>query len=531
MRNVFIGIDVGGSWLKGVSLPKDGFDGLPVISRRIARTRVYRVPSKLGVDSTVEDFIDALDKLLSRLVAEGDTVAGIGVSTAGIVDYPGRNLLVAAPHLAALRSPVWREYLEKRCNAPVVLVNDADAAATGAAAAGYLTGADTIGVMPVGTGVGFSLWRNGRRWAPGKTLPLIGSINTPAGSFDAVGGVSRIAGLVGGDLCALFTLPEFETEKDRYLDGLAGIIFSAIVIYRVDTLLIGGGLADAAIACGYPLAEKIMERIEDDLASLGLSGEVKVMPEGNRLPLIGAVLLAVGENDVKKICPRKEYSNITTEMPLDPSAALHEMSTHDLVDLMWNAEQEAGKALEASLGDIARAADVMAEKLSGGGRLIYVGSGTSGRLAAIDAVELACTFGFPRERAFALIAGGVSDAAVEIEDDFEEGASGIPEILLAAPGPKDVVVGVSTSGSAYYVRSALAVARQLKAYTIFIQESAGEGLPFVDANIALRSGNEVIAGSTRMKAGTATKKVLNFLSTTAMIRMGKVYGPYMVGME
>lgn len=501
------------------------------IPQGVAGRPVCKVPSRLGVKSDPGAFLKALDELLTALVADGDTVAGIGVSTAGIVDYAGRCLLVAAPHLEALRTLGWRDYLERKYEAPVVLINDADAVAVGAASAGYLTGLHTVGVMPVGTGVGFSLWRNGRRWAPGKTLPLLGSVATPSGAFDSVGGVSRIAGASGGDLCPFFTRSECEAGRERYLDGLADIVFSACVIYRTDTILIGGGLADAVTACGYPLAGAIARRTDKRLAALGQSADVKVMTEGNRLSLVGAVLLAAGEYAAKEVCGRKEYARITTEEPLDPAAMLHDLPGRALVERLWRAEQQAGEALAASLDDIARVAEIIAERLSSGGRLIYVGAGTSGRLAAIDAVELACTFGLPREKVYALIAGGVSDAAVEIEDNFEEDASCVPEMLLTSVGPRDVVVGISVSGSAYYVRSALAVAREFGAYAVFVQEGPESDLPFADANIALRSGREAIAGSTRMKAGTATKKVLNFLSTTAMIRLGKVYGPYMIGME
>ncbi len=531
MKKNFVGIDIGGSWIKGVSLPEDVFRSAASIGAEVAALPVQKVRSRLGMDSSCREFIAALDELLSQLVAENETVCGIGVSTAGIVDYAGRNLIIAAPHLEALRSSGWQRHLESRFGAPVVMINDADAAAIGAAACGYLTGLRTIGIMPVGTGVGFTLWRNGRRWAPGKILPLIGSVTTPVGSFDALGGVSRIAQDAGGDLCAFFTDSEFVDRRNEYVSRLAEIIYSACVIYRTDTILIGGGLSEAVNSCVYPLAEEIAGLVCDDLASLGLATGIKIMPEGNRLPLIGAVSLAVGEYMARSRSGRKEYSGITSEIPLDADSALHEMEAEEIVGILWKAEQDAGSAFAQSLPDIAQISKKIAEKLVAGGRLIYVGAGTSGRLASIDAVELGCTFGFPREKAITLIAGGVSDAAIEIETDFEEDASCVPEILLASVGPQDVVIGISVSGSAYYVRSALALSRELGAYTVFIQENDEHGLPFSDVNIALRSGREVIAGSTRMKAGTATKKALNFLSTTAMIMMGKVYGPYMVEME
>ena len=149
----------------------------------------------------------------------------------------------------------------------------------------------------------------------------------------------------------------------------------------------------------------------------------------------------------------------------------------------------------------------------------------------MDAVEIPCTYGFPADRALCLIAGGVADAAVEIESDFEEDASAVPEMLLLDIGSQDVVIGISASGTAYYVQSALAVAKDRGALSVLIQgEPSVAALPFCDAVIPMHSGNEVVAGSTRMKAGTATKKILNFTSSAAMVKIGKVAGPYMINM-
>ena len=158
-----------------------------------------------------------------------------------------------------------------------------------------------------------------------------------------------------------------------------------------------------------------------------------------------------------------------------------------------------------------------------------LGDATSWRIAAMDAVEIPCTYGFPEDRILAVIAGGISDAAIEIESDFEEDASAVPEMLLINIKPEDIVIGISASGSAYFVQSALAFAKNRGALSVLIQTKLPEKkLPFCDHVIPLNSGNEVVAGSTRMKAGTATKKVLNFLSSTIMIKMGKVVGAYMI---
>jgi N-acetylmuramic acid 6-phosphate (MurNAc-6-P) etherase len=144
-------------------------------------------------------------------------------------------------------------------------------------------------------------------------------------------------------------------------------------------------------------------------------------------------------------------------------------------------------------------------------------------------VEIPCTYGLPKDRVLVVIAGGTADAAMEIEDNFEEDVSSVPEMLLLHIDTKDLVIGISASGSAWFVQSALALAKSRGAYRVLIRAAASEhSLPFCDREIPLHSGWEVVAGSTRMKAGTATKKALNFITTAATIRLGKVKGSYMI---
>ncbi len=530
-EGVLVGIDIGGSWLKAIAVeinPKTGVKDIPdlVVPSRAVRTR-----SRLGEGTRVEDFIAALEELFALLASPAGKVLSIGISTAGVVNYKGESVTIAAKHLKALQDPGWLTYLHHRFGVPVTLVNDADATAIGAAGKGYLKGAQTIGIMPVGTGIGFTLWRNGRRWNPHQMLPLLGSIYTPVGSYDQIASASSVAAVVNHDLSRIFSDSAFKDIKNQFEENLAGIIYTAAVLYHTNTILIGGGLAEAVKACDYPLEDVLSRKVKESLYPLKKSAEIKVMSEANSLPLTGATMLAMGEYIAHRVKSVKPYHSINTETPYDESLMLHDLDVQSIVRTLYLAEQEAGEKLSASLPDISEAAREIAAKLRAGGRLIYVGAGTSGRLAAIDTVELSCTFGFPRERVYTLIAGGVSDAAIDIESNFEEDASAVPELLLTAVNEKDVVIGISVSGTAYYVLSALAVAKAEGAYTVFIQESDEGDLPYCDKVIALGSGHEIIAGSTRMKAGTATKKVLNFISTSVMILLGKVYGPYMVEME
>ncbi len=528
MDEFYLILDIGGTWLKGLLLERKE----KISDYIIDVNDILRVPSRLGSERTTVDFIEALEELTEKLVQPWMKIGSVGVSVAGIVNYAGSGMDICASHLSPLRDEQWVEWLRRRFNAPVILANDADAAAAGAAVCGYLKGYHTIGIMPIGTGLGFTLWRNGRRWDPNFRHPLFGCIETPCGTYDYMASASRVAAEhPENNLVEIFKDRKYVKVVDDYLERLASIIRTSYYLYNTDYILIGGGLAGAVLAAGYPLAEKITEKLLENPVLTGAAIRVEVMREANLLPLFGMLSIAIGEESAQNLSYIPDYDSLKTEMPYDTSLRLHAMSSSELATCFWRAEQEAGEQLRASLGKIAAVADKIAEVLSRGGRLIYVGAGTSGRLAAVDTVELACTFGFPRERVLTFIAGGLSEAAVEIESNFEEDASCVPEMVLADVTASDVVIGISVSGYAYYVQSALAYAKSKGAYSVLVTESDFAEHPFCDTIVGLCSGRELIAGSTRMKAGTATKKILNFLSTISMLRLGKVYGCYMTELE
>lgn len=525
MKKRFIGIDIGGSFLKGIAVEVEDGETLNVLPERSLVSKVSRCPSCLGDGFKDSDFQDALFKLIRELV--GDLpVAAIGISTAGIVDYAGKKVLLVSEHLRQLQNSSWTTILQEKYGVPVSIINDADAASIGAAALGYLQGYKTIGVMPVGTGVGFTVWRNGRKLTPFYGLPLLGSCYSYPTSYDALVSAS---GLAQSDseknLLNIFSLEKYAEVRDTYIQKLAGVIQTANVLYHTEELLIGGGLASAVKAAQYPLAERLTEALNSkDIC-------IKVMDEGNMLPLIGAVLLGASEQSLSDYRDIRNYANKTTELPYNDTLRLNELGSRELVDLCWRLEEEAGANLAYSLDTLSTVVDEVTDKLEKGGRLIYVGAGTSGRLAAVDTVEIACTFGFPRNKVLTLIAGGVADASYDIETNFEEDASSIPDLLLLNLTENDVVVGISVSGSAFYVQSALGYAKKIGASSILIQETGNSSPDFCNTVIPLHSGSELIAGSTRMKAGTATKKIINFLSTSVMIKLGNVYGCYMVNLE
>ena len=203
--------------------------------------------------------------------------------------------------------------------------------------------------------------------------------------------------------------------------------------------------------------------------------------------------------------------------------------TDELVRTLVEGQRAAQTAAMAAVPTIAAAADAIAARLMQGGRLFYVGAGTSGRLAILDASECPPTFNTPPELVIALIAGGpaaVQEAVEGAEDDAEAGAA---DLRARALRPNDAVVGITASGRTPYVVGALRHAREVGSCTVAIANNPRSALADVaDIAIELLTGPEVIAGSTRLCAGTAQKIALSTLSTTVMVRLGKTYGPYMV---
>lgn len=208
---------------------------------------------------------------------------------------------------------------------------------------------------------------------------------------------------------------------------------------------------------------------------------------------------------------------------------LDERPIAQLVRLLVDAEREAQAAVSAAVPRISAVAEAIAERLGRGGRLFYLGAGTAGRLAVLDAAELAPTFSLPPGRVIALIAGGpaaMTRAAEGSEDDTEAAADELRAHELAAA---DAVVGVTASGRTPYVLGGLEHARRLGALTAAVVNNLGSpAVALAEHVVELRTGPEVIAGSTRLTAGTAQKMVLNAISTSVMVRLGKTYGARMV---
>jgi len=222
----------------------------------------------------------------------------------------------------------------------------------------------------------------------------------------------------------------------------------------------------------------------------------------------------------------------TTEKRNPRSADIDTLSTLEIVDLINSEDRTVPEAVGSQRREIAAAIDVIVDSLRGGGRLFYVGAGTSGRLGVLDASECPPTFGVKRSLVQGIIAGGRRALVRSIEgaEDYpRDGAEAIDKKRVTS---RDVVVGLAACGVTPFVHGALRRAGQIGAATICVT-CAPEVVQSIPAEIIINPvvGPEIVTGSTRMKAGTATKLVLNMLTTTTMIKLGKVYGNLMVDLQ
>lgn len=227
-----------------------------------------------------------------------------------------------------------------------------------------------------------------------------------------------------------------------------------------------------------------------------------------------------------------KLSSIKTEQNNKRTENIDMLATREVLRLMNEEDKKVAFAVEKELDNIEKAVDIIYEKLSKGGRLIYSGCGTSGRLGILDAVECPPTFGTEPELVHAIIAGGINAFVKSVEgaeDNYNLGEEDLKTIQFTK---QDVLVGIAASGRTPYVIGAVKYAKSIGAKTISVTCCpASELNSLTEISIAPQTGAEVITGSTRLKCGTAQKLVLNMLSTSVMIKLGKVYGNLMVDVK
>lgn len=321
-----------------------------------------------------------------------------------------------------------------------------------------------------------------------------------------------------------------------------GDLIAAGVVARATDAWIESTLA-AADATGAQIAACVGGLADVDALRTsweeGIANRLAVAREPGTA-LDGAVLLAQRtdlphEARVRR-CRRNETSHesegldvLATEGVRVGLDDLETRDTGDIVGVLLDAEAQLPSVLAGARSAIADAVDLSHQALRSGGRIVYVGAGTPGRLAALDAAECPPTFGVGPERVIAVLAGGSGASARAVEGAEDRAEDAVEAIADRGVGPTDVVVGISASGRTPFVLAALCAARDAGAATVAVANNAGSVIGAnADVAIELLTGAEVISGSTRLTAGTAQKITLNVLSTATMIRLGKTYGPWMV---
>jgi N-acetylmuramic acid 6-phosphate etherase len=259
-----------------------------------------------------------------------------------------------------------------------------------------------------------------------------------------------------------------------------------------------------------------------------------VEPAGDAVDGLRALLSDPGPFEVFRataVTAAHDTDSLPTEAIAPDTLDLDTWPTVRLVARLADGHRSATQAVVDAAEPLAKAADLVGTALTGRGRLFYVGAGTPGRLAVQDAAELVPTFGLDPERAIVLLAGGHEASELAIEGAEDDAGAGAADVDAVGVGPDDVVVGISASGRTPYVLAAIDRAAERGAATVGLANVPGSALAQrADIAVELLTGAEVLAGSTRLAAGTAEKIALNTLSTAALVRAGATYGPWMVGM-
>jgi N-acetylmuramic acid 6-phosphate etherase len=223
---------------------------------------------------------------------------------------------------------------------------------------------------------------------------------------------------------------------------------------------------------------------------------------------------------------------LKTEMRNEKTTHIDRMSTAEMMRVMQDENVHAAMAIETELDAIAKAVDAITERMQKGGRLFYIGCGTSGRLGVVDASECPPTYGVPHGLVVGIIAGGDGAIRKAVEGAEDSRQMGYADLSSYELTDKDSVVGISVAGGASYVLGAFDLAKEVGALTVAISSNAGCPIEqMADVGIHPDTGAEVVTGSTRMKAGSAHKMILNMISTSVMIKLGHVYENLMINLR
>ncbi|WP_018330241.1 N-acetylmuramic acid 6-phosphate etherase [Actinomycetospora chiangmaiensis] len=448
-----------------------------------------------------------------------------------------------APAAVAVTSDVvaWHVGAFAGHRAGVVLAVGTGAVALGVDAAGTVRRVDGHGLLLGDAGSGAAIGQQGLRAAlraldgAGPATTLVGPgrellAHRPTGAADlAAFAPAVLAAADAGDAVAGWIVDAAVAEL---------VATARAAVHGADFLPLDAG-NDASLSPEVALVGGLAGPLSDRLRAAGLT-----LYDAGGDALDGLLTLAVDGTTAHEASvtrrrdraraggPAADTDRLPTEGVRPGSEELDALATPDLVARLLDGQAAAPGAVAATAGPLARAAELLGAAFRRGGRLVYTGAGTSGRLAMQDAAELPPTFGLDPTRAIALLAGGPDAADAAVEGAEDDDAAGRADVEAAGVGPDDVVVGVAASGRTPYVLGALRAARERGAATVAVVNATGSPVAaLADVAIELVTGPEVLAGSTRLAAGTAQKITLNTLTTAAMVRAGATYGPWMVGVR
>jgi len=319
---------------------------------------------------------------------------------------------------------------------------------------------------------------------------------------------------------------EIIEEGARVLSAYTEAVASRLHLLAPKVMLMGGLFQRDSL-----YAHAFRRRLKKNLPDARVS-------TAERAPEMGAAWLASEKHDLPPVRiehPQEELDNLAaslTEQRNPRSEDLEKLSVQELVKLFVEAEGSVQKALEAAAGDLARAIQMVADCLKKGGRLFYVGAGSSGRIGVLDASEIPPTFGASPDLVQGIVAGGVSALYRSVEGAEDERGAGAAVVTGRGIKSTDIVLGISASGRTPFVAGALDRAKEIGAKTILLNcNPKGATNMKPDLLLGLAVGPEILTGSTRLKGGTATKVALNIISTGAMVALGKVRGNLMIDLH
>ena len=539
--SVRVGVDLGKTGCR--VLVRDGDRRLPLVVGEGARG----LAEPGGVDDAVAVVLSALARALPPDLTEAESVC---VAAAGARAAPA-----AAERLA-------RELSRRVFTREVAVVSDAVAAHVGAldGASGVVlaagTGAVALGVGADGNVCQVDGWGRtlgddgGGAWIGREALRSVLRANESRGRSTALsraaehrfGELSGLPRVLAADHNVARTLASFVPDVLRCAErgdaeaavilGRAAEALAATTVAAADGVYVlpvtlVGGLSGAIL-----LVDAWRAALPDALQVVPAKGgavEGALTLAGRAdLPHEDRVLRCRSGPDVDR-SENGDLSALATEQVRADLGDLDLCAPEALVGLLLEAEASVPAAVARARDEIAAAVRLVEAAFAQGGRLIYVGAGTPGRLAALDAAECPPTFGTSPDQVVAVLAGGLEAAGAAVEGAEDDAEAGARDVTALDPTETDVVVGISASGRTPYVLSALDAARARRARTVAVVNNPGSPARVgADVTIEVLTGGEVLAGSTRLKAGSAQKVVLNTLSTSAMIRAGKTYGGWMV---